>query len=450
MSNKATLHLAPTAYNVMAKPIGPICNMDCTYCYYLEKKKLYPDSGNFKMSYDTLENYVKQYIQSQNVPVVNFVWQGGEPTLLGIDFFEKVIEFQNRYAGKKSISNSFQTNGTLITDDWCRFFRKHNFLIGVSVDGPKHLHDPYRPTNRNTPTFDDVMRGIKLLKEHRVEFNTLTVVNKYNAQHPLEVYNFLKDIGSQYLQFIPIVERRSDKLPEDGLELVSPTYKGKAQVTEWSVEPLQFGRFLCSVFDEWVRKDVGKTYVQIFDVTLANWIGEMPGLCVFDETCGQAIVMEHNGDLYSCDHFVYPEYHIGNINDGPVQQIINSEKQQKFGRDKLDKLPGFCMECEYRFACHGECPKHRFEYTPDGEPGLNYLCKSYKMFFSHVHPYMQFMGDELNKKRAPANVMDWVRRMDARNQGIEPNARINIGRNDPCPCGSGKKYKNCCINITKY
>lgn len=434
----------PTAFNVMLKPIGPICNLNCTYCYYLEKKNLYLDTRDFRMKDEFLEQFTRQYIESQNVPVISFVWQGGEPTMLGLEYFKKALEYQDKYKGDKRIENVFQTNGTLLTDDFCKFFTDNDFLIGVSIDGPEHIHDEYRLTRQDTGSFKKVMEGIELLHKHKTEFNTLSVVNKKNAYHPTEIYRFLKDIGSGYLQFIPIVERIASSSQPDKVNLVAPNHGEEAKVTEWSVEPLQYGNFLCSIFDEWVRNDVGKYFVQMFDVTLANWAGERPGLCIFSETCGDATAMEHNGDLYSCDHFVFEEYKLGNIAETHLLDMVKSEEQQKFGRDKRDKLPRYCFECDYRFACHGECPKNRISETPHGEPGLNYLCPGFKYFFAHVHPYMQFMADELKAKRAPANVMQWIRRIE-RQKTQKETVKVQVGRNDPCPCGSGKKYKNCCM-----
>ncbi|MBN1158066.1 MAG: anaerobic sulfatase-maturation protein [Bacteroidales bacterium] len=398
----------PVAFHIMAKPIGPVCNLDCTYCYYLEKDKIYNQTMNFRMPDDVLEFYTRQYIESQDIPELSFTWQGGEPTLLGLDFFKKAIALQDKYKGGKKISNSFQTNGTLLNDEWCRFFKENNFLVGISIDGPKEIHDRYRVDKQGRPTFDRVLHGIELLKKHNVDFNTLTVVPKENARHPLDVYNFLKRIGSGFIQFIPIVERERKNAKEEDILLVGPEIKD-AEMTEWSVNPEEYGEFLITVFDEWVRKDVGRVFVQIFDVTLVNWVGQPGGLCVFSETCGNALVLEHNGDLYCCDHFVYPHYFLGNIRFRTLKEMALSAQQYTFGQSKLLDLPGFCMDCEYRFACHGECPKHRFTKTPGGEEGLNYLCKGYKKFFSYVHPYMQYMGDELIAKRPPANVMKFAR-----------------------------------------
>jgi uncharacterized protein len=429
----------PTAFNVMVKPTGPVCNLDCTYCYYLEKKKLYPGKSEFRMSDELLENYTKQYIEANDIPLVTFTWQGGEPTLMGIDFFKKAIELQKKYAGGKKIENAFQTNGTRLTDDWCMFLKDNNMLVGISIDGPEHNHDHFRKTPSGGPSFKRVMKGIELLQKHKVEFNTLSCVNNYNVHFASETYRFLKSIGSVFLQFLPVVERTAEMTPENILSLVSNEYSGSAKVTDWSVKGKDFGNFLIEIFNEWVRSDVARHYVQIFDATLANWVNEMPGICVFAGTCGDALVMEHNGDIFSCDHFVYPEYYLGNIMETPLVEMARSQRQFDFGIDKRNKLPRYCLRCEVRFACHGECPKHRFNKTPDGEPGLNWLCDGYKMFFNHVEPYMDFMAKELSNKRAPANVMQWIKNKES--QVIKPAVP---GRNDPCPCGSGKKFKNCC------
>jgi uncharacterized protein len=357
-----------------------------------------------------LERYVRQYIESQDVPVVNFTWQGGEPTLMGIEFFRKAVSFQEKYRNGKKISNAFQTNGILINEEWCRFLHDNNFIVGISVDGPREIHDMHRLNTADRASFDQVIRAVGLLKEFRVEFNTLTVVHYDNCRHPLQVYNFLNSIGSRFMQFIPVVERIRQNSMDAELKLVGPEYQTAITITDWSVQPEDYGNFLISLFDEWVRYDVGRIYVQLFDVTLANWLGEPAGLCVFSETCGNAMVLEHNGDLYSCDHYVYPQNRLGNISNVSVRSMAQSAQQYTFGNNKLMRLSAYCIDCAYRFACHGGCPKHRFGYTPDGEGGLNYLCKAYKMFFSYVHPYMQFMGDELAAKRPPANVMQWARK----------------------------------------
>jgi uncharacterized protein len=426
-------------FHVMAKPIGPICNLDCKYCFYLEKESLYPQVEKWAMRDEVLESYIRQFIEAHDTPEIHFAWQGGEPTLLGVEYFRRVVELEKKYANGKRISNAFQTNGILLNDDWADLFLNHHFLIGISVDGPRELHDAYRVDKGGQPTFDRVLRGMELLKRRKVEFNTLTTLHRANADSPLEVYRFLKANGSGYVQFIPIVERMAHHVTKDGLRLISPNFSGPAKVTPWSVDPRQFGRFLCAIFDEWVRKDVGRTFVQLFDISLELWAGMEPSLCVFRKTCGAAMAIEHSGDLYSCDHFVYPENRLGNIMESPLAALAGSMQQQRFGEAKEATLPRYCRECDVRFACNGECPKHRFTTTPDGEPGLNYLCAGYKMFFHHVDPYMRFMAGELAAQRPPANVMRWVAEKDAQ----EKQGRV--GRNDPCPCGSGKKYKQCCL-----
>jgi uncharacterized protein len=400
----------PVAFHIMTKPHGSVCNLNCTYCYYLEKKKLYAGASEMKMNEALLETFTRQYIESQDIPEITFTWQGGEPTLMGIDFYRKAMAYQQQYRNGKTIHNAFQTNGTLLNDDWGRFLHDNQFLVGISVDGPREIHDAHRLNVAGKPSFDQVMQGIDLLKKHKVEFNTLSVVHNDNASFPFEIYRFLKSIGSGFIQFIPIVERLRRSAAETELQLVGPEEYSDTAVTEWSVRPDAYGTFLITIFDEWVRHDVGKTFVQMFDVTLANWVGQPGGLCVFSETCGNAMVLEHNGDLYTCDHYVYPQHRLGNIRSATIRQMAQSAQQFKFGNDKLTKLPVYCIQCDYRFACHGECPKHRFEFAPDGQRGLNYLCPAYKMFFSYVHPYMQFMGDELQAKRAPANVMPWARK----------------------------------------
>ena len=368
-----------------------------------------------------------------------FAWQGGEPTLLGVDYFKRVVALQQQYANGKRINNAFQTNGVLINDAWADFFKAHHFLIGVSIDGPRERHDKYRLDKGGGSTFAKVMRGIDTLKRHGVEFNTLTVVQRDNANYPLEVYRFLREIGSGFMQFIPIVERAAQGVGEESLSLVSPDSDAKARVTPWSVEPLQYGKFLQAIFDEWVRRDVGQVFVQIFDVALAAWCGMDPGLCVFQETCGHAMALEHNGDLYSCDHYVYPENRLGNIEEHPLESLVASAQQQAFGQAKRDTLPRYCRECDVRFMCNGECPKHRFATTPDGEPGLNYLCAGYKHFFHHIDPYMRFMANELRLRRPPANVMRWALQQDLARVG-----KSVPSPNDLCPCASGKKFKKCC------
>lgn len=397
------------AFHIMTKPTGPICNLDCRYCFYLEKEKLYPSTTDWAISDETLGRYIQQYVAAQPLNEVHFGWQGGEPTLLGVDFFRKVVELQQRYASGKTIHNALQTNAVLIDDEWGEFFSEHGFLIGVSIDGPRELHDYYRVDKGNAPTFDRVMRGLSILQKHRVEFNTLTVVTRHNSRYPLEVYRLLKEIGSRFMQFIPVVDRKATNPQRDGLVLIQPSSSSTAEVTEWSVESLVYGEFLVQIFEEWRKHDVGKYFVQIFDVALESWYGLSPSLCVFRETCGSALALEHTGDLYSCDHFVYPEHKLGNINETALEELANSDQQREFGNSKRDALPRMCRECEFRFACNGECPKHRFLNTPDGEPGLNYLCAGYKHFFSHIDPYMKFMAEEIRGGRPPANVMQAFR-----------------------------------------
>lgn len=433
----------PFACHVMAKPSGAVCNLDCAYCFYLEKEKLYPGARDrWRMTDETLEAYVRQYIEAQEVPVVSFAWQGGEPTLMGLDFFRRAVELQRRYADGKTILNAFQTNGVLLDDEWGKFLRENNFLVGLSLDGPREFHDRYRVDKGGKPTFDRVFAGLQTLKRHGVDFNTLTTLHRHNAGHPLEIYRFLREEGSGFLQFIPIVERSAEPLDGDGPALVEPAFAGKAKVTEWSVDASQYGRFLCRVFDEWVRRDVGRVHVQMFETAIGSWLGRESDQCIFARTCGKALIIEHNGDLYSCDHFVYPDHRLGNLNEATIRELADSAAQRKFGRDKADALPKVCRECEYRFACNGGCPKQRFLRTPRGEPGLNYLCKGYKMFFSHAGPFLRFLAKEISQGRPADSVMEWAR---AENSGGKSPARESApGRNDPCPCGSGKKFKKCC------
>jgi uncharacterized protein len=407
-------------FHVIAKPIGPVCNLDCSYCFYLEKEKLYPlRSGKSKWaaSEAVLRGYIRQYIEEQPSPVVNFVWQGGEPTLLGVEYFETVLKYQREYAGGKRVENALQTNGLLLDDRWCEFLAANGFLVGLSIDGPRELHDKYRVDRAGDPTFDKVVRGLEFIKNHGVEFNTLTSIQRDNSKHPLEVYRFLKDIGSRFIQFIPIVEIAAASGDPDGLTPIGPDSGADAEVSEWSVEPQQCGTFLYAIFDEWVRKDVGQVFVQTFDVALEAWAGAASTLCVFSPTCGDALVMEHNGDLYSCDHYVYARNRLGNLVETPLVEMVQSPRQRAFGRAKYEALPSYCGNCEYLRACYGGCPKHRFAKTPDGEPGLNYLCAAYRKFFAHAEPYMAFMAAELASQRPPANVMAWAREQDLSGSG---------------------------------
>ena len=389
---------------VMLKPAGAHCNLACKYCYYLEKNNLYQNTPRHLMSDDMLEQFTREYIEAQTMPQVLFTWHGGEPLMRSIDFYKKALALQKKYANGKQIDNVIQTNGTLLTDEWCEFFAQNHWLVGISIDGPQEYHDHYRVTPAGKPSWEKVMQGIQLLKKHRVEWNAMAVVNAYNAEHPLEFYHFFRDNGCQYLQFTPIVERLTEH--EDGRTLASLADDREIPLADASVTPEQWGNFLCTIFDDWVRHDVGKMFVEIFDCTLANWMGVLPGICAYSKECGHAGVMEHNGDVYSCDHFVFPEYKLGNIREQSLIDMLYGEKQQAFSRLKHTSLPRQCKECDMEFACHGECPKNRFEKDKYGEPGLNYLCQGYYQYYSHVAPYMDFMKRELLAQRPPANIMN--------------------------------------------
>ena len=388
---------------VMLKPAGAHCNLACKYCYYLEKNKLYPTAQRHLMSDEMLEQFTREYIEAQTMNQVLFTWHGGEPLLRSIDFYRKALSLQQKYAGGRCIDNVIQTNGTLLTDEWCEFFAQNHWLVGISIDGPQPDHDHYRLTAAGKPSWKKVMQGIKLLKKHGVEWNAMAVVNAYNANHPLEFYRFFKENGCQFLQFTPIVERLTRH--EDGRTLASLADKNEIPLSEASVTPEQWGYFLCAIFDEWVRKDVGKIFVEIFDCTLANWMGISPGICAYSKECGHAGVMEHNGDVYSCDHFVFPEYKLGNIRDHSLIDMLYGEQQQEFSRLKHSSLPRQCKECDMEFACHGECPKNRFMKDKYGDSGLNYLCPGYYHYYQHVAPYMDYMKQELMAQRPPSNIM---------------------------------------------
>ena len=391
---------------VMLKPAGAHCNLACKYCYYLEKNKLYPTAQRHLMSDEMLEQFTREYIEAQTMNQVLFTWHGGEPLLRSIDFYRKALSLQQKYAGGRRIDNVIQTNGMLLTDEWCEFFAQNHWLVGISIDGPQPDHDHYRLTAAGKPSWKKVMQGIKLLKKHGVEWNAMAVVNAYNANHPLEFYRFFKENGCQFLQFTPIVERLTRH--EDGSTLASLADKDEISLSEASVTPEQWGYFLCAIFDEWVRKDVGKIFVEIFDCTLANWMGISPGICAYSKECGHAGVMEHNGDVYSCDHFVFPEYKLGNIRDHSLIDMLYGEQQQEFSRLKHSSLPRQCKECDMEFACHGECPKNRFMKDKYGDSGLNYLCPGYYHYYQHVAPYMDYMKQELMSQRPPSNIMKVV------------------------------------------
>jgi uncharacterized protein len=435
------------AFSVLVKPTGAVCNLDCKYCFFLSKQTLYPDS-DFRMADDLVEEYIRQLLESQKGSVVALAWQGGEPTLMGLGFFRRTMELVAKYRkpGQK-VEHSIQTNGTRLDDAWCEFFKEHKFLVGLSVDGPRELHDTYRVDKGGKGTFDQVMQGWEMLVKHGVEFNILCTIQAANVEHPLKVYRFFRDeLKTRFIQFIPIVERGNADLVsianvgwgERGSE-PRPLYTQSGnQVTGRSVGAEAMGQFLVEIFEEWVRRDVGRVYVQMFDTTLGAHLGQY-GLCIFSPTCGNALALEHNGDLYSCDHFVEPDYKLGNIQEDHLADLVASERQRRFGSDKQTALTGYCRECDVLFACNGGCPKDRFIATPNGEPGLNYLCAGYKRFFQHVDPAMRRMAGLLRQGRAPAEIMNWVAVEDDKWKAVA----AKIGRNEACPCGSGKKAKHC-------
>ncbi len=414
----------PREFQIFAKPAGAICNLDCHYCYYLEKEQIYPETRQFRMADDLLEHYIVQHIAMTPGDEILFSWHGGEPTILGLDYFRRIAELQRTYCpAGKHVANSIQTNGVLVTDEWCRFFAAEKFGVGLSVDGPRELHDAYRVTKDQRASHRQVMQGYRLLRRHEVPVDMLCVVHAQNAQHPLEVYDFFREIGVQYLSFIPLVEARPD---------------APGGVGERSVPAEEFGRFLCAIFDEWVRHDMGRVIVQIFEEAARPSFGLDHSLCIFRPTCGDVPVVEHNGDFYQCDHYVTPGHRLGNIRDTPLAVLFDSPAQDAFGRAKRDTLPGYCRTCDVRTMCNGGCPKDRILQTPDGEPGLNYLCAGYRRFFTHCRPYTERMAALLWAGQQPASLMEQLR--------IEAAAaHPNIGRNDPCPCGSGRKYKMCCL-----
>ena len=423
----------PPRIHVLAKPSGATCNLACSYCFFLDKELLYPNS-NFRMSEETLEAYIRQLIETHRSNQVTVAWQGGEPTLMSVDFYRKAIEYQEKYRRPgMTFENTMQTNGTLLDDEWCQFFEENNFLIGISIDGPRHLHDAHRVDKGGIGTFDKVMRGLRLLQKHGVEYNILVTVNRLTADHPKEIYCFLRDEAkTEWIQFIPVIERMNP----DGFNL---TQMGD-QVSHRSVRPEQFGRFLIQVFDEWVQNDVGKIYVQTFEAALRSWLQmDTSGMCVFDKTCGYGLALEHNGDLYSCDHFVEPDYLLGNIKEEHMLKMVGSDEQTKFGQDKYDTLPKYCLECPVLFACNGECPKNRFINTPDGEPDLNYLCAGYKAFFQRVDEPMKIMAALLRGNRPASDVMGIL----AEKKEWMDKAYKNAHREKPCPCGSQLTYKEC-------
>ena len=430
-----TVRAGPPAFHLLAKPTGAVCNLDCAYCFFLSKELLYPGS-RFRMADELLETYIRQLIEAHRTPEVTIAWQGGEPTLMGLDFFRRSVELAQRFADGRQVEHTIQTNATLIDDEWADFFRTYGFLVGISIDGSREVHDAFRVDKGGKGSFDRVMRGLAALRRHGVEYNTLTTLHSANAGRGVEVYRFLRDeCCSRFHQYIPIIERIAGEAPDESWSSWRdrPLYmQTGAHVSSRSITAGEYGRFLIDVFEEWVRHDVGEVYVQMFDVALANWVGEPAGLCIHCETCGTALALEHTGDVYSCDHFVEPAHRLGNIRDTRLRDLVASERQRRFGDAKLETLPQYCRECDVRFACHGGCPKDRFIATPVGEPGLNYLCDGYKAFFHHVDRPMRIMGQLLARDRAPAEIMGLYAAEDARR-----------GRNDPCPCGSGRKWKVC-------
>lgn len=383
---------------VMAKPAGSTCNLACSYCYYLDKQRLYdPSEQNHNMSDELLELYIKRYFEAQTQAEVCFTWHGGETLVRSLDFYRKAVELQKKYGGNRPVLNCLQTNGTLLTDEWCRFLREQHWLVGLSIDGPQEFHDEYRRSRDGRPSFLKVMQAIRRLNAHGVEWNAMAVINDFNAEHPDEFYDFFKSIDCRYIQFAPIVERLTESD-----DIASPSERGA--LADFSVSPAQWGSFLCRLFDRWVKEDVGRVFIQLFDATLANWCGTEPGVCSMARECGHAAVMEHDGRVYSCDHFVFPQYYLGNLRDLSFIEMMSSPRQIAFGAAKHKTLARQCRECKWLFACNGECPKNRILRTDDGEP-LNYLCEGYRQFFAHVAPYMDFMRDELRAGRAPANVM---------------------------------------------
>jgi uncharacterized protein len=400
--------------HVVAKPIGPVCNLNCEYCFYLEKQALFAADEKYRMSDKVLSAFITNYITSQPTPVVEFVWQGGEPTLLGIDFFKRVIELQKPFAGQKTITNSLQTNGTLLTDEWCSFLKKNNFMVGISLDGPKEVHDRYRRDRKGMGSFDQVMRGLRLLQKYKVEYNVLACVARDTAKKPLEVYRFLRSEGVEFIQFTPVVERLPDACSnQQGLRLAGPAALDKkdqqGDVTPWSVIPEEYGDFLIDIYEEWVRHDVGTVFVMNFEWVLNAWIGNPSPVCVHARTCGRSVVIEHNGDVFACDHCVYPQYKLGNIMSDTLPDMVAKSLHSGFGVAKETALPRWCRNCEVLPACHGGCPKHRFEISYQDEPGLQYLCEGYKKFFLHIRRYLRAMATLLENGLPASRVMEAIK-----------------------------------------
>ncbi len=413
-STKTSESRAVQGIHVVAKPTGPVCNLNCDYCFYLEKHALFSTAEKYRMSDEILSAFIRDYIASQPTPVVDFVWQGGEPTLLGIDFFRRVIEIQRKFKGVKAIANSLQTNGTLLNDEWCCFLKKHNFMVGISVDGPQDIHDRHRRDRMGKGTFAQVMSGLRLLQKHAVDYNVLAAVARETARRPLEVYRFFKDEGVEFIQFSPIVERLSDAvLRQLGLRLAGPAAldrkEQQTEVTQWTVFPEEYGDFLIAIYEEWIRHDVGKIFVMNFEWALNAWIGNSSPVCVHAKQCGRSVVLEHNGDVYACDHCVYPEYKLGNILTDNLSQMVEKSGRSGFGAAKETALPRWCRDCKVLAACQGGCPKHRFEMSYYNEYGLHYLCPGYKKFFHHIRKYLRAFTQLLENGLPPSYVMDAVK-----------------------------------------
>ncbi len=414
---------ASREFQVFAKPIGSLCNLDCHYCYYLKKEKLYPKGESFRMPNDILEEYIAQHINASSKPVIRFSWHGGEPTVLGLDYFRKIVALQRKHQPpNQRIANGMQTNGTLLDDDWCRFLAKEGFAVGLSLDGPQEMHDQYRVTKDQKPTFEQTMRGYKLLQKHQVYCDILCVVNAQNVRHPTQVYRFFKQIEAPYVTFLPMVDSQPD---------------AEGGVSQLTVPADAWGDFLCTIFDEWRDQDIGQIKVQIFEEAARTAFDQEHSLCIFRPICGDIPVVEHNGDFYSCDHFVDAEHCLGNIRETPLVELLENPAQRAFGQAKLDSLPRYCQVCEVRTMCNGECPKNRFLRTPDGEEGLNYLCAGYKRFFTHCQPFVEEVATEWRRQ----SLEQQMSQIQAAGGRISPKP----GRNDPCPCGSGLKYKKCCL-----
>ncbi len=413
---------ASREFQVMVKPIGAVCNLDCQYCYYLRKKDLYPDTATFRMPDTLLEQYIAQHIEASPVQAILFSWHGGEPTVLGLDYFRRIVELQRKYRPPgREILNNIQTNGTLLDEAWCQFLAAEGFLVGLSLDGPKELHDHYRIDKQERATHKSVLQAFRLLQRHRVHCDVLCVVHDQNVRQPAAVYRFFKELGVQFLQFLPLVARQ----PEGGVSAQSVPAQG-------------YGTFLCAIFDEWLRHDIGRMHIQNFDEAARPFLGMDHALCVSAETCGNIIALEHSGDVYACDHFVDPANRLGNIRETPLAELLESPALLEFGRNKRDRLPRYCQQCDVLALCNGGCPKDRLARSPDGEEGLNYLCPGLKQFYAHSRPYLQQLAWHQRSGEPMENYM-----RSLRSDGAPAASKAN--RNDPCPCGSGKKYKKCCL-----